>query len=117
MTDLWRRLAPSAAYADCALLRDTAAALEDAPFSAAFTAATEQARTAGLLTPAGYSLLTEFGAGCGRYDLSRQTDHIRHYREEAACLAADLRRLAIERGRLYRTAGMAGGAALALLLL
>lgn len=117
MTDLWRRLAASDAYDDCRLLRDTAAALPDVPFSAAFGAAVERAEGEGLLTPAGCGLLTEFGAGCGRYDLIRQTEHIRHYRCRLEDLAQDLSLLAVTRGRLYRVAGTAGGVALALLLL
>lgn len=116
MTDLWQQLALSVPYADCVLLQDTVAQ-PDTPFAAAFSAAVERAQTAGWLTSAGYSLLMEFGAGCGRYDLIRQTEHIRHYRQEAEQLSADLCHRATVRGQLYRTAGLAGGVALALLLL
>lgn len=117
MADLWRQLALSEAYADCALLQDTAAALADQPFAVAFTAAVERAQTAGWLTPVGYSLLQEFGEGCGRYDLTRQTEHIHQYRRQLEDLAAALEGGAAVKGRLYRTAGWAGGLALALLLL
>lgn len=117
MSDLWRHLAESAAYADCLLLRDTAAVLPDTPFAAAYAAAVERARTAGLLTPVGVALLAEFGSGCGRYDLTRQTEHIRHYRMQAEELTAALHRRATVQGKLYRTTGLAGGVALALLLL
>ncbi len=117
MTDLWRRLAASEAYGDCRLLRDTAAALPDDSFAIAFTAAVERAEREGLLTPAGRSLLAEFGEGCGRYDLLRQTEHIRHYRCQLEDLSKELSLSAVMRGRLYRVAGLAGGVALALLLL
>ena len=117
MADLWRRLAASEAYDDCRLLRDTAATLPDVPFSAAFGAAVERAEQEGLLTPAGCGLLLEFGGGCGRYDLIRQTEHIRHYRCQLEDLSKDLSLTAMLRGRLYRVAGTAGGVALALLLL
>lgn len=114
---LWRRLADTEAYGDCRLLRDTAAELASVPFDTAFAAAVERARTEGLLTSAGLSLLLEFGAGCGRYDLTRQTEHIRYYRRQLEDLAAELSRYAAAKGRLYRVAGLAGGVALALLLL
>ena len=117
MADLWRRLAASEAYDDCRLLRDTAATLPDVPFSAAFGAAVERAEQEGLLTPAGCGLLLEFGGGCGRYDMIRQTEHIRHYRCQLEDLSKDLSLTAMLRGRLYRVAGTAGGVALALLLL
>lgn len=117
MADLWCRLARSEAYADCTLLQDTAAALAELPFAAAFTTAVERARETGQLTPAAYGLLQEFGAGCGGYDLSRQTQHIHHYRRQMEDLAAVLESDAAVQGRLYRTAGWAGGLALALLLL
>lgn len=117
MADLWRRLAETDAYGDCVLLRDTVAALPDSPFAAAYAAAVERARTAGLLTPVGAALLAEFGSGCGRYDLTRQTEHIRHYRMQAEELTSALRHRASVQGKLYRTTGLAGGVALALLLL
>ena len=114
---LWRQLAAEAAYEDCGLLQDTAAALSDVSFAAAYTAAVERAQAAGWLTPAGYGLLMEFGAGCGRYDLERQTEHIRHYRCRCEDLAAELQQNAATGGKLYRTGGIAVGVALALLLL
>ena len=117
MSALWRQLAAEEAYGDCRLLQDAAVSLPTMPFSNAYTAAVERARSAGWLTPAGYGLLMEFGAGCGRYDLVRQTEHIRHYRCRCEDLADELQRTAITEGKLYRTAGTAGGVALALLLL
>ena len=118
MAVLWRRLAAQGVYENCRLLRDTVAALgEDTPFPTAFSAAVETARAAGLLTTAGHSLLSECGAGLGRYDLTRQAAHLCHYRQQTEELAAALEREAAERGRLYRVVGLAGGAALALLLL
>lgn len=117
MSELWQRLAAEEVYADCRLLQDTAASLSHVPFTAAYTAAVERAQSAGWLTSAGYALLMEFGVGCGRYDLVRQTEHIRHYRCRCEDLAAELRQTATTGGKLYRTAGAAGGVALALLLL
>jgi len=117
MAVLWRQLADTEAYGDCRLLQDTVVGLASAPFDAAFSAAVERARADDLLTPAGHSLLSEFGAGCGRYDLTRQTEHIRHYRRQLEDLGAELSRYAAAKGRLYRVAGLAGGVALALLLL
>ncbi len=117
MTVLWQQLAASAVYGESHLLRHTAAALTDTPFTAAFTAAVEQAQAEGLLTPAGHSLLLEFATGCGQYDLTRQTEHICHYRRQLEDLAVSLSDYAAQRGRLYRVTGLAGGVALALLLL
>ena len=117
MSDLWRRLAELDAYADCALLRDTVTTLPDSSFTSAYAAAVERAQRAGMLTPNGVALLTEFAADCGRYDLTRQTEHIRHFRLRAEELTALLEHRAAAQGKLYRTAGLAGGVALALLLL
>ena len=117
MAQLWRRLAASDAYGRCRLLTDTAAALDHLPFDAAFRAAVERAWTEDLLTPAGRQLLTEFGAGCGRYDMERQSTHIRLYTAALTALDEELAAEAVAKGRLYRVLGAAGGAALVLLLL
>ncbi len=117
MISLWRRLAAAEVFVDHRLLQDTAAGLEDAPFGAAFSRAVERAQTDGLLTPVGRQLLLEFGAGCGRYDLTRQAEHIRHYRQQLEELESQLTEQAAVKGRLYRVLGSAGGVALALLLL
>ena len=118
MAVLWRQLAASGAYKDCRLLQDTVDALrEDTAFIDAFSAAVETACTAGLLTEAGRCLLLECGAGLGRYDLTRQTDHLRYYGDRGEEMAAALASDASARGRLYRVTGLAGGMALALLLL
>lgn len=117
MAQLWRRLAASDAYGRCRLLTDTAAALDRLPFDAAFGAAVERAWTEDLLTPAGRQLLTEFGAGCGRYDMERQSTHIRLYTAALTALDEELAAEAVAKGRLYRVLGAAGGAALVLLLL
>ena len=102
---------------DFPLLRDVAQELNKADFAPAFSVAVERAYTAGLLTSTGRQLLLEFGEGCGRYDVTREEEHIAHYRallKEQECL---LQQEADSKGRVYRVMGMAGGGALALLLL
>ena len=118
MIVLWQNLALLGVYEDCCLLRDTVAALgENDSFAVAFAAALERARAVGLLTAAGHSLLSECGAGLGRYDLARQEEHLRHYRGQAEEMAATLSTQAAEQGRLYRVVGLSCGVALALLLM
>ena len=118
MAVLWRQLAVSGVYEDCRLLRDTLAGLDaDVPFTTAFAAALEQARGEDLLSAAGYRLLSECGAGCGRYDLTRQTEHLHHYRLAAEEMADALSAEAVTKGRLYRVMGVAGGVAVSLLLI
>lgn len=110
-------MAQDTAYEQCSLLQNTAAGLSEHPFGEAYEAALEQARAEGLLTEEGFSLLQEFGSGCGRYDLTRQTEHIAYCRQQLEDLGDELSRRGAVQGRLYRVAGMAGGVALALLLL
>lgn len=117
MMPLWRRLAASDAYGNCRLLTDTVAALDSLPFDAAFGAAVERAWRDGLLTPVGRQLLTELGAGCGRYDMERQCAHFRRYTAALTAHEQELAADAAVKGRLYRVLGAAGGAALVLLLL
>ena len=114
---LWRHLAGSESLGDFALVRDTVAGLEQNTFGAAFAAAVDAAAERGDLSVAGRQLLLEFGEGCGRYDLLRQEQHIRHYCDRLAELEAEARRQAAVRGRIYPVMGLAGGASLALLLL
>jgi len=117
MSELWRQLAQNEAYSGFSLVQDTAAGLADAPFGVAFAAAVERAAEAGFLQPPGRQLLLEFGEGCGRYDLARQEQHIRHYCDRLAELEEEARRQAAVKGRICPVMGLAGGAALALLLL
>ena len=114
---LWQQLAAQTAFSDYRLLQDTAVGLGTTSFDIAFASAVEQAQTDGVLTPSGRQLLLEFGAGCGRYDLTRQAEHIRHYRRRLEELESTLDQQATVKGRLYRVLGLAGGMALALLLL
>ena len=118
MAILWQQLAASGAYEDCRLLQDTVDALrEDTAFIDAFSAAVDIACGAGLLTEAGRGLLQECGVGFGRYDLTRQTAHLQYYGDRAEEMATALMADASVQGRLYRVTGLAGGVALALLLL
>lgn len=117
MTEIWQYLAASAEFTGYDLLQHTAAFLPREDFVTAFSLAVEQDYGCGLLTPTGRQLLLEFGAGCGPYDQQRQEEHIRHYRERLAALGEDLHRQTAEKSRLYRVVGLAGGGALALLLL
>lgn len=117
MTEIWQYLADSGEFSCYALLQHTLCRLPQEGFCAAFSQAVEQDFVSGLLTPAGRQLLLEFGAGCGPYDQQRQETHIRHYRERLVSLQEDLRHQVAEKSRLYRMMGLAGGGALALLLL
>ena len=117
MSVLWRQLAQNEVYSGFSLVRDTAVGLAEAPFTVAFAAAVERAVERGLLQPPGHQLLLEFGEGCGRYDLVRQEQHIRHYCARLAELEADARHQAAVKGRICPVMGLAAGAALALLLL
>ena len=117
MAEIWSYLASSAEFAGYDLLQHTTAFLSHEDFVTAFSSAVEQDYGCGLLTPIGRQLLLEFGAGCGPYDQQRQEAHIRHYRERLLALCEDLHRQVAEKSRLYRVMGLAGGGALALLLL
>lgn len=117
MSELWQRLAEIPAFSRFTLLRDTAVGLKTADFFTAFSGAVEGAFIAGQLTESGRQLLLEFGEGCGRYDAARQEEHIAHYRDRLAELEEELRQDSDRKGRVYRVMGLAGGAALVLLLM
>jgi stage III sporulation protein AB len=117
MGELWRRLAQNEAFAAFPLVRDTADALTSAPFSDAFAAALKKAETEGVLLPADRLVLTEFGEGCGRTDLSGQQVHITYYRDRLSQREEEARRTYEEKGRVYRVLGLTGGLALTLLLM
>ncbi len=117
MADLWRRLATREVFADYILLQDTAAGLDAQDFSSAFTGAVERAVEVGLLESPGRQLLLEFLEGCGRYDLTGQTAHITQYGDRLEVLEQETAQKAAALCRIYRVMGVAGGAALALLLL
>lgn len=117
MSQLWQRLAEMPVLCDFPLLRDVKRGLHQAGFITAYTGAVERAAETGLLTPAGRQLLLEFGEGCGRYDVTRQEEHIAHYRALLKEQEHLLWQEAASKGRVYRVMGMAGGGALALLLL
>lgn len=117
MPELWRRLAQGEGFATFALVQDTAKALPDASFSAAFAQAVTAAEEEGLLLPPVRQLLMEFGEGCGHTDLAGQQAHIAYYRELLTAQEQQARSLWQEKGRVYRTLGLAGGIALMLLLI
>ena len=117
MKVLWQRLAETPVLGDFSLLRDMAKELEQTDFATAFSTSVERAYTAGLLTLIGRNLLLEFGEGCGKYDVTRQEEHIAHYCALLQEQERLLLREASSKGRVYRVMGMAGGTALALMLL
>lgn len=117
MPDLWRRLAKSEAFASFSLVQDTAVALSHVSFVAAFSNAVEGAVKEGLVLPVTAQLLREFGEGCGHTDLAGQQAHIAYYRTLLTAQEEESRRLWQEKGRVYRVLGVAGGVALALLLM
>ena len=117
MTELWQQLASGAMFGDFSLLRNVAESLPREEFAVAFSAAVERAYQERLLTDAGRQLLLEFGAGCGRYDVARQEQHIAYYRDRVEELEETLRCQAQSKSRVYRVLGPAGAGALILLLL
>lgn len=117
MSELWRRLAQGEGFAAFSLVQDTAKMLPGTSFASAFSAAVEKAEGEGLLLPPDRQLLLEFAEGCGHTDLAGQQAHIEYYRALLAAREEDARRLWQEKGRMYRVLGLAGGVALALLLM
>ena len=117
MPQLWQKLTAVPVLSECLLLTKTAEWLTDGDFATAFSKGVEQCYVAGCLTPYGRQLLLEFGGGCGRYDYLRQQAHIRRYCDRLGDLLTDLEADAAIKGRLYRVLGVAGGGALALLLM
>ena len=114
---LWQRLAQYEAFAAFSLVRDTADGLSRHSFADAFSAAVEKAVVADLVSPATEQLLAEFARGCGSTDLQGQQAHVDYYRTLLSAEEGESRRLWQERGRMYRVLGLAGGVALALLLM
>ena len=117
MTDLWRRLAQSEAFAAFSLVRDTAQGLAQADFATAFSAAVDKAEGEGLLTAESRGILLEFAVGCGRTDMDGQQAHVAYYRTLLAAQEEDARRTYGEKGRVYRVLGFTAGVAVALLLM
>ncbi len=117
MGELWQAMAAGQAFADFSLVRDTAAAVNDMPFGEAFAAAVDKATADGLLTAEGYRLLTEFGEGCGRFDLAGQIAHVEAYRRLLSAAAEEARGQATAKGQVYQMLGVAGGVGMALLLI
>lgn len=117
MTDLWLRLASREVFADYALLQETASRLPVADFHTAFTEAVEAAVRRGELESSGRQLLLEFAEGCGRYDLTGQTAHITQYGDRLETLEQETAQKAAPLCRVYQMTGVAGGTALALLLM
>ena len=117
MTDLWRRLAQSEAFAAFSLVRDTAQGLAHTDFAAAFSAAVEKAQGEGLVSAESRGILQEFADGCGRTDLEGQQVHVAYYRNLLTAQEEEARRTYAEKGRVYRTLGFTAGVAVALLLI
>ncbi|MBQ8683947.1 MAG: stage III sporulation protein AB [Clostridia bacterium] len=117
MRELWLQMARNGSLSACSLVADTAMGLKDAPFSVAFSAAVEKAARSGTLRQAEAAVLLAFGRECGQYDLTRQTALIKGCLAQLERLREEARGQAVARGQIYRVMGVAGGAALALLLL
>ena len=117
MTDLWRRLAQYEGLCAFSLVRETAAALGESSFDAAFSAAVERATEAGEILSATREMLLSFGEGCGHTDLEGQQAHIAYYRTLLTAQEEEARRRYKEQGRVYRVLGLTAGVALALLLM
>lgn len=117
MGTLWRRLAAEGALADCSLLTQTAAALEESPFADALSGAVKKAAAEGLLEKEGEALLTEFARSCGRVGLTQQAAHIAACQHGLQRLTKEAREQADARGRVYRVLGLCGGVGVSLLLL
>ena len=117
MGDLWRQLAQMNSHAACPLVVATAQGLAAAPFSVAFAAAVEQLSEQGVLAQEERDILLAFGAESGQYDLSRQAAQIQGCVAQLEAVRESAAELARTRGQVVRVMGMAGGAALALLLI
>lgn len=117
MPALWRRLAQGEGFASFSLVQDTAKALSNTDFAAAFSSAVQKAEVEGVLLPPARQLLLEFADGCGHTDLVGQQAHIEYYRTLLSAQEEDARRLWQEKGRTYRVLGLSGGVALMLLLM
>ena len=117
MPELWRRLAQGEGFAAFSLVQETAKALLDTAFSAAFSASVRRAEAEGVLLPSAGRLLLEFAQGCGHTDLAGQQAHIEYYRTLLAAQEQEARRAWQEKGRMYRVLGLSGGVALMLLLM
>ncbi len=116
MAVLWTQLADGGAFGDFSLLTDTVAQLEGLPFEQAFDRAVDLAVARGEATPTDAVLLREFGYGCGRTDMSGQQALLRAYREQLRMVGEEADRTARSKGQVYRMMGVAGGVALALLM-
>ena len=69
------------------------------------------------LNAADCQLLLEFGRGCGRTGLAAQAAHMRTYRELLAEAGRAAGQEATAKGPVYQMMGLAGGAAMVLLLI
>lgn len=117
MGELWRQLAQMDSHVACPLVTATAERLAAAPFSRAFSMAVEHLTEQGVLQQAERGVLLSFAAECGQYDLSRQAAQIQGCVTQLEAVRQTASELARTRGQVYRVMGIAGGAALALLLI
>ena len=86
-------------------------------FADAWSVAVNRAAAGNGLSAEDIALLVEFGEDLGRTDMSGQTAHIRAYAELIDRNRKDAEQTALARAPIFRTVGIAGGVALALLLL
>lgn len=114
LATLWKQLATEKTYAALPLVQETAKALDNHTFSEAFALG---AKATDGLQDADCRLLTEFGEGCGRTGLEAQVAHIRTYRQLLDEMGAEAEKTAATKGPVIQMMGLAGGAALALLLM
>lgn len=118
LSALWEALAGNEVFSRYPLVRDTVDGLRRSEtFGAAFGAALDRALQQGLLQTTERELLFELGDALGRTGLTEQKRTIRDCRERLCERRHAAEELARVRGQIYQVMGIAGGVALALLLL
>lgn len=115
---LWATVAENKIFIRNAFVQDTADGLRRGEvFGVAFGGALDRALQQGLLQTTERELLFELGDALGRTGLTEQQRTIRDCRERLCERRHAAEELARVRGQIYQVMGVAGGVALALLLL
>lgn len=117
VSQLWQQLAADEGPKRCFLVVQTAAYLSRYPFAEAFRQAVEDAVGEGRLQAEEQQVLLSFSREWGQYDMERQTAQIRDCIRQLSHLRQEAAEQAKAKGKIYQVAGVAGGMALALLLL
>ncbi len=113
LAELWRDMDKSGAFADFSLVKSVSGLLEEYTFSDAFSAALTHAE----LTQQERETLLTYAGGCGVTGLKEQIAHLESFREIARCFREEAARQALPKAQIYPTVGLAGGVALAMLIL